>query len=61
MFLYAHLCDLGRVLKDCSSCLGQMVQAGVASQGLGQGFHGADLVPPEKRIRLKKEYITCQS
>lgn len=32
-----HLVDLGGVLEDGASCLGQVVQTGVTSQRLGKG------------------------
>lgn len=38
-----HLVDLGCVLEDGAGCLGQMVQTGVAAQGLGEGVGRRDL------------------
>ena len=47
-----HLTNLGRIVQDCTSCLSQMIQGSVASQGLRESVNGGHL--QHLTIRLMK-------
>lgn len=38
-----HLVNLRRVLKHCTSCLGQVIERRVSSQSLGKGTYSGNL------------------
>lgn len=51
-----HLIDLSRVLEDSTGCLGQVVQTGVAAQGLSKSIGWCDLREEEDDGSEKDAY-----